>query len=124
MNVLEVVLRIRYAYGRSRREIGSACGLSVGVVNGLLQRADLAGLGWPLPTGLNADGLREWVYGKPSGRRPDARREALDFAAMDKELNRRRSPSYGGITARRPRTCTGSASTASRTGNGRRGGRR
>ena len=39
---------------------------------------------------LDADGLRERVYGKPSGRRPDARREALDFAAMYKELNRHR----------------------------------
>ena len=33
--------------------------LSVGVVNGLLQRADLAGLRWPLSAGLYADGLHE-----------------------------------------------------------------
>ena len=91
MNVLEEVLRMRRGCGRSQREVGSVCGLSVGVVNGLLQRADRAGLRWPLPTGLDAAGLRERVYGKPSGRRPDARREALDFAAMDKELNRRSS---------------------------------
>ena len=91
MNVLGEVLRMRQGCGRSRREIGSVWGLSVGLVNGLLQRADLASLGWPLSAGLDADGLHERVYGKPSGRRPDACREVLDFAAMYKELSRRRS---------------------------------
>lgn len=48
MNVIKVVPRMRYA-----------CGLSVGAVNGSLQRADLAGLGWRLPAGLDVDGLYE-----------------------------------------------------------------
>ena len=91
MNVIEEVLRMRHGCGRSQREIGSACGLSVGAVNGLLQRAELAGLGWPLPAGLDADGLHERLYGKASGRRPDARRAALDFGSMHKELSRRKS---------------------------------
>lgn len=55
------------------------------------QLAELAGLGWPVPTDLDADGLRERLYGKPSGQRPDARRAALDFAAMHTELSRRQS---------------------------------
>ena len=46
MPVIEEVLRMRHA-----------CGLSVGVVNGLPQRADLAGLGRPLLAGLDADGF-------------------------------------------------------------------
>ena len=91
MNVIEEVLRMRHGCGRSQREIGSACGLLVGAVNGLLQRVELAGLGWPLPAGLDADGLHERLYGKASGRRPDARWAALDFGAMHKELSRRKS---------------------------------
>lgn len=89
MNVIEQVLRLPHVWGRSQREIGSACGLSIGAVNGLLQRAEPAGLGWPLPAGLDGDGLKEWLHGKPSGRWPDARRAALDFAAMHTELSRR-----------------------------------
>ena len=68
MNVIEEVLRMRHGCGRSQREIGSACGLLVGAVNGLLQRVELAGLGWPLPAGLDADGLHERLYGKAAGR--------------------------------------------------------
>lgn len=69
MKVIEEVLRMRHACCRSQREVGRACGLSTGAVNGLLQRADLAGLGRPLPTDLDADGLHERLYGEPSGRR-------------------------------------------------------
>ena len=56
MNVSEVVPRMRHACGRFQREIGSACGLSVGAVNGLLRSAELAGLVRPLPAGRDADG--------------------------------------------------------------------
>ena len=86
MDVIEEVLRMRHECGRSQREIARACGLSAGGVNQLLQRADLAGLGWPLPADLDAEGLRERLYGRPSGGRRDPRREALDFAAMHAEL--------------------------------------
>ena len=68
MNVLEEVLRMRHGSGRSQRKIGSACGLSVGVVNRLPQRAELSGLGWPLPAGMDADGLHKRLYGRATGR--------------------------------------------------------
>ena len=91
MDVIEEVLRMRHECGRSQREIARACALSVAAVNQLLQRATVAGLGWPLPPDLDAEGLRERLYGRPSGGRRDARREALDFAAMHKQLSRRKS---------------------------------
>ena len=70
MDVIEEVLRMPHAYGRSQREIGSACGLSVGAVNGLLLRAVIVGLGWPSPlppppTGGGA--LRACCKSPPSG---------------------------------------------------------
>ena len=67
MNLIEEVLRMRHGCGRSQRKIGSACGLSVGVVNGLLQRSDLAGLGRSLPAGLAADWLHERLYARAPG---------------------------------------------------------
>ena len=91
MNVIEGVLRMRHECGRSQREIARACGLSAGAVNQLLQRAAVAGVGCPLPAEVDAEGLRERLYGRSSGGRRDARRDALDFAAMHKQLSARKS---------------------------------
>ena len=83
MNVIEEVLRMRYACGRSQREIGSAYAQSVGTVNGMLQR------------GAGGSGVA--VAGGP-GRGRVARaavrqavRAELDFGAMDGELSQRKS---------------------------------
>lgn len=71
--------------GRSQREIGIVCGLSIGTVNRLPQRTDLAGLGWTLPAGLDADGLHERPNVRPSDGRPDACREVLGCATTHNE---------------------------------------
>ena len=57
-------------------------------MNQLLQRAAVAGVGCPLPTDTDAEGLRERLYGRPTG----GRRAALDFAAMHKQLSVCKSP--------------------------------
>ena len=86
MESIEEILRLHHECKRSQREIARSCGLSAGAVNGLLQRAARAGLGWPLPEGLEPGQLHERLYGTPAG----GRRAALDCAAMHKELSRRR----------------------------------
>ena len=88
LNVMEGWLRMRHECGRSQREIARAYGLSAAAVNRLAQCADVAGLGWPLPTDLDAHGLRERLYGRPNGGCRDTPRVALNFAAMHKELRR------------------------------------
>ena len=81
---------MRHECGCSQREIARSCGLSSGTVNKLLRQAEQAGPGWPLPPELDEAALQERLYGRPAGARPSARREALDFAAVHKELVRRK----------------------------------
>ena len=81
MYLIEEVLRLHHECGRSQREVARSCGVSLGSVNRLLRKAEAAGLGWPLPDGLDEAKLHEPLYGRPAGtQRERARREALDFA--------------------------------------------
>ena len=78
MNVLKEVLRMRYACVRSQREIGSVCGLSVGAVNGLLQRAELAVLGCRCRRAWTRTGCRSGcTAGCPAGGRRRAGRRRI-----------------------------------------------
>ena len=67
MESIEEILRLHHECKRSQREIARSCGLSAGAINGLLQRAARAGLGWPLPEGLEPGQLHERLYGTPAG---------------------------------------------------------
>ena len=53
MRKIRDVLRLKFESGLSERVIGRAMSLSNGSVNSYLQRARMAGLGWPLPDGLD-----------------------------------------------------------------------
>ena len=90
MHSIQEILRLRHECDCSQREIARSCGLSTGAVNKLLQLAGQAGLGWPLPAELDEAALHERLYGGSGGPRPSARREALDFAELHKELLRRK----------------------------------
>jgi len=90
MHLMKDVLRLHHECGRSQREVARSCGVSVGTVNGLLRKAREAGLGWPLPADLDEQQLHERLYGAVPGSQPRPRRETIDFAAMHKELQRRR----------------------------------
>ena len=74
------ILRPHHECGHSQREIACSCKMSVGGFNKILQPGRKAGLWWPLPPGLNESDLEERLYGR------SARRAAVDFAAMRKEL--------------------------------------
>ena len=90
MNSIREILRLHHECGRSQREVARSCGLSAGAVNKVLRLAGQAGLSWPLPPDLDEGELFERVYGRPAGARPSARLEAIDFAAVRKELSRRK----------------------------------
>ena len=51
---LKELLRLKYEAQLSLRQIALCLSLSVGVISKYLQRADAAGLGWPLPDELFA----------------------------------------------------------------------
>ena len=46
---LREILRLKYEAKLSLRQISSCLNLSIGVISKYVQRADAAGLGWPLP---------------------------------------------------------------------------
>lgn len=52
MQTLRDVLRLKHQAGLSHRQIGASLKLSVGVITKYLQRAEAAGIAWPLPEGM------------------------------------------------------------------------
>jgi len=87
MRKIREVLRLRFAQGLSQRAIGRSLGISTGVVNACLSRARSAGVGWPLPEGLDDTALEALLYPPP----PEVAREQRpvpDWAAVHRELRR------------------------------------
>src|ERR1700685_1608594 len=70
MRKIRDVLRLKFESGLSERVIGRAMSLSNGSVNSYLQRARMAGLGWPLPDGLDDAALERLLF--PPAAAPDA----------------------------------------------------
>ena len=90
MDLIKEVLRLHQVCGRSQREVARSCGVSLGTVNGLLKKAELAGLGWPLPEDLDEGQLHKRLYGRAEGIQRRSRREAIDFASVHKQLRKRK----------------------------------
>ena len=83
---LKEILRLKYEAQLSLRQIAACLSLSIGVISKYVQRADAAGLSWPLPDDVSDLTLKARLQ---PGR---VRAESLDFAepdflAMERELN-------------------------------------
>jgi transposase len=89
MRKIRDVLRMRFEIRLSERQIARATTLSVGSVNAYLQRARLAGLGWPLPTDLDDEGLERLLFPPPPTREAAAARPVPDWKLIDKEMRRK-----------------------------------
>ena len=82
---LKEILRLKYEAQLSLRQIALCLSLSIGVISKYLQRAEAAGLGWPLPDGMTDKELEARLQ-------PGRTRKALpemvepDFVKMDQEL--------------------------------------
>ena len=84
---IEEVLRLRHEAGRSQREIASSCGMVQSSVHKVLAHARAAGLGWPLPAGLDEPALHELLYGRPTPSQAGVRHRAEpDFEHLQREL--------------------------------------
>jgi transposase len=87
MRKIREVLRLRLGHGLAQRVVAQSLRLSQGAVNGYVARACLAGLGWPLPEGLDDAALEALLYPPP----PEVAREQRpvpDWAAVHRELRR------------------------------------
>jgi transposase len=87
MRKIRDVLRLRLGQGLPQRAVAQSLGLSQGAVNGYVARARRAGLGWPLPDGLDDGQLEALLFPPPPDVAPE-RRPLPDWAVVHRELRR------------------------------------
>ena len=54
MRKIKEVLRLRFELGLGQRQIARSCAIGLSTVHEYLERAAVAGIGWPLPEGLSS----------------------------------------------------------------------
>lgn len=86
MRKLSEVLRLSLEQKISVRQIARSCCLARSTVSDYLGRSRAAGLGWPLPEGLDEDGLERLLFPvrEASGERP-----ALDMVYLRNEMRKK-----------------------------------
>ncbi len=62
MRKIKEVLRLKHDCGLSRRQIAHSCQISRSTVGDYLDRAEEAGIGWPLPEGLTDQELEQRLF--------------------------------------------------------------
>ena len=87
MRKIREVLRLTFGEGLSRRQAGASAGVPVTTVSDYVGRAIAAGVGWPLPEGLDDAGLEALLY--PPARPKGDPRPAPDWGYVHKELRRK-----------------------------------
>lgn len=89
MRKIKEVLRLRYELGLKQRQIARSCGIGQATVADYLQRAEAAGIGWPLPEGCDDVQLEKAVFGTRPQQAPDSRPQP-DFREIREQLQRHR----------------------------------
>ena len=100
------VIRLHHEAGLSNRAIARVCKVSNSTVGEYLRRAEAAGLGWPLPEGLNELELYKRLFPEkaaPEGRpvpdwekvRKELKRKGVTLRLLWKEYREKHSNGYG-----------------------------
>ena len=90
MRKIKEVLRLRFELGLGQRQIARSCSIGLGTVHDYLQRAESAGVGWPLPEDWDDRRLEAVLFdSQPRPPRP-AQRPLPDFAAMREQRQQHR----------------------------------
>ena len=90
MRKLRELLRLRFELGLSQDQIARSCSISQGAVSKYLQRAQAAGVTWPLPDGWDEARLEEALFGHSPRRIYETQRPTPDFASLHQELQSHR----------------------------------
>jgi transposase len=88
MRKIREILRLALGEGLSRRTTAAATGLPYTTVSDPLGRAAKAGLGWPLPDGLDDDQLEARLFARAEPP-PSASRPLPDWPLVHRELRRK-----------------------------------
>ena len=89
MRKIRDVLRLKFESGLSERVIARSMSLSNGSVNSYLQRARMAGLGWPLPVDLDDAALERLLFPPAATAEAARARPRPGWAAVDKDMRRK-----------------------------------
>jgi transposase len=86
---IKEVLRLKFSVGLGLRQIARSCSIGLGTVHEYLQRAEAAGVTWPLGEDWDEDRLEAALFGGPPRARP-AVLSMPDFAELhrQRQLNR------------------------------------
>ena len=90
MRKIKEVLRLKWDNDLSNREIAKACGISPPTVSDYLRRAGEAGLGWPLPSGLDDAALERQLFPPPPSL-PAHARGIPNWPVVHQELRSKKS---------------------------------
>ena len=86
MRQIREILRLKYELKLRHRQIARACTVGLGTVSDLVQRAEQAGLGWPLADELDDSALERLLYKLPE--RKAGLQAMPDLAWIHQELKR------------------------------------
>jgi transposase len=90
MHHVKNILRLKFQNQLSVREIARSCGLPASTVGDYLQRAEAAGLSWPLPEGLSDGDLNQRLMSGAAAPPPDApAKPPPDYRHIHQELRRK-----------------------------------
>ena len=88
MRKIKEILRLKFEFGLSTRQISDSLGVSVGAVHAHLARIRVAGIKWPLHDGLTESELETLLFPKPVRGGPST--EALpDWSVVGTQLKRK-----------------------------------
>jgi len=86
MRKIREVLRLKWGCGLSNEAVARSCGISSSTVSEYVNRAKAAGIGWPLPEGIDEAALLARLFPKP--RRPAGDVIPMpDWSRVHKELS-------------------------------------
>lgn len=83
------ILRLHFAAGLGKRQIARSCNLSPSTVLKYIEKAERAGIGWPLPEGLDETSLQAMLFPEAKGNTSAERRPMPDMAEIHKELRKK-----------------------------------
>src|SRR5512141_1276731 len=90
MRYVKDILRLKHQNQLSVREISGSCGLPASTVGDYLQRAQAAGLSWPLPEGISDCELAQRLTKPAEASPPSSPAKALpDWRVIHEQLRRK-----------------------------------
>lgn len=90
MRKIKEVLRLRHELGLGQRQIARSCSIGLATVHDYLQRAEKAGLKWPLPEDWDEEQVEAALFGGEPIRTREAERALPDFAAIREQRQKQK----------------------------------